>query len=284
MKIAGVQCNVRFKEVSANVTAIQETLRETSQQGTQLTVFPECSVTGYCFNSKEEAFEVAQRIPGPATERIAETCNETNQHAIVGMVERDGEELYNAAVLIGPDGVVASYRKVHLPFLGLDRFASPGNRAFDVAVADETKVAMLICYDASFPEAARCVSLLGADLITLPTNWPPGSECAAASAIACRALENGVYFIAVNRVGEERGFRFIGRSQICDPSGRIMHMASESEEEIFYAEIDLERARRKHIIRVPGQHEIHRFADRRPEMYGALTKPHGLAKPGRSNN
>ena len=140
---------------------------------------------------------------------------------------------------------------------------------------------MMICYDASFPESARCLSLLGADLIALPTNWPPGSERVAANTIACRALENGVYFIAVNRVGTERGFRFIGQSQICDPSGNVVYMASDVNEEVFYAEIDIERARDKHVIRVPGQHEIDRFADRRPEMYTLLTQPHSLRRPGR---
>jgi predicted amidohydrolase len=140
---------------------------------------------------------------------------------------------------------------------------------------------MMICYDSSFPESARCLSLLGADLIVLPTNWPPGAECIAESTIPCRALENGVYFVAVNRVGAEGGFPFIGQSQICDPSGRLLHRCDDTSEEIFYAEIDPERARRKHVIRVPGEHEIHRFADRRPDMYGPIVETHCLPRPGR---
>jgi predicted amidohydrolase len=135
---------------------------------------------------------------------------------------------------------------------------------------------MNICYDAAFPEAARALALLGADLIALPTNWPPGAECMAATAVNTRAMD------AVNRVGSERGFEFIGRSRICDPSGRTLAESSGVGEEILYAEIDPALARRKHIIRVPGKHEIDRLADRRPEMYGLLVEPHRLKGPGRA--
>ena len=115
----------------------------------------------------------------------------------------------------------------------------------------------------------------------LPTNWPPGAECVAKNSINCRAIENGVYYIAVNRIGTEGGFPFIGQSQICGPDGRTIHYASRDEEEVFYAEVDPAEARRKHCVRVPGKHEIDRLADRRPAMYGALVEPHDLKSPGR---
>jgi predicted amidohydrolase len=92
-------------------------------------------------------------------------------------------------------------------------------------------------------------------------------------------MENAVYFISVNRVGTERGFRFIGMSKIADPSGETLAEASGTGEEILYAEIDPAKARRKHFIRVPGKHEIDRLADRRPEMYGVLVQPHSLKSP-----
>jgi predicted amidohydrolase len=160
-------------------------------------------------------------------------------------------------------------------------FTTHGDRPFAVHDAGELRVGMNICYDASFPEASRALALLGADLIALPTNWPPGAECTAACIINARGLENAVYFIAVNRVGTERGFEFIGRSRIVDTNGQTMAEASAAGEEIIYADIDTTRSRRKHIIRVPGKHEIDRLADRRPEMYGLLTKPHNLKSPGR---
>ena len=83
-------------------------------------------------------------------------------------------------------------------------------------------------------------------------------------------MENNVYYLAVNRVGEERGFEFIGRSKICDPNGEVLAEARHREEQVLYADIDAAQARRKRVIRVPGKHEIDRFADRRPEFYGAV--------------
>lgn len=90
--------------------------------------------------------------------------------------------------------------------------------------------------------------------------------------VHARAMENGVYYIAVNRVGQERSFPFIGQSKICDPDGKLLAEAPASEEAILYADIDLARARNKHRVRVPKQHEINRFADRRPSMYGPIAE------------
>ena len=280
-RIAGVQMDIQLGDVDANVSRICEKLQETSRAGALLTVFPECAVPGYCFSSLEEALPFAQTVPGPATDRITRTCAELKCFAIVGMLERDGNRVFNVAVLVGPEGVVGTYRKIHLPFLGIDMFSTPGDRPFAVQSAGPVRVGMNICYDAAFPESARCLSLAGADLIALPTNWPPGAECTAASVINARAMENGVYYIAVNRVGTERGFSFIGRSKIVDPIGNPLAESQTLGEEILYADIDPEWARNKHVIRVPGKHEIDRLADRRPEMYGPIVEPHQLKRPGR---
>ncbi len=281
MRIAAVQMDVVLGDREKNLAAMVDRLAETRRQGAELTIFPECAVTGYCFSSKEEAMPFAETVPGPATERLTEACRRLGGTLVVGMLERDGDRLFNAAVLIGPNGVVGSYRKVHLPYLGVDMFTTHGDRPFAVHDAGAAMIGMQICYDAAFPEASRCQALAGADLIVLPTNWPPGAECMAAWAINTRALENAVYFAAVNRVGVERGFTFIGRSRICDPAGNTLAESTGATEEILYAEIDPARSRRKHIVRVPGKHEIDRFADRRPELYGPIVQPHSLRSPGR---
>jgi predicted amidohydrolase len=279
MKIAGVQMDVAFKDASKNLARMAAFLKETSANGASLTVFPECAATGYCFESLDEARPFAQPIPGPATTAIQAACAAVGKTAVFGMLELNGERVFNAAVLVGPAGVIGSYRKVHLPYLGVDMFTTHGDRPFAVHDAGGLKVGMTICYDAAFPEASRCLAIQGAELICLPTNWPPGSENTACSVINARALENAVYFIAVNRVGTERGFEFIGRSRIADPSGATLAEAKSLSEEVLYAEVDPERARRKHILRVKDKHEIDRLADRRPEMYGLLTQPHSLPTP-----
>lgn len=273
--------DVTLGEVDQNIENVINRFRTTSDAGAALTIFPECALTGYCFNDLDEARQFAEAIPGPATERLTKACSDLNAHMVVGMLEADGDHVYNAAVLIGPTGVVSSYRKVHLPYLGVDMFTSFGNRAFTSHQAGDVKVGMLICYDASFPEATRCLAIDGAELIALPTNWPPGAETTADYTINSRAVENAVYFAAINRVGTERGFSFIGRSSICDPNGNTLAKAETRGEEILYADIDVELARTKKIVRVTGKHAINRLADRRPELYGPLVEPHNLPKPGR---
>jgi predicted amidohydrolase len=267
--------------VEQNLSRIGERLKEAAGRGARLIVFPECAVTGYCFESAAEAGEVAQPIPGPITATMAKLCEQHNVHAVFGMVEQEQDRLFNAAVLVGPQGMLGHYRKIHLPYLGLDQFTTPGDRLFRVDHVANVRIGMSICYDGSFPESTRSLALLGADLIVLPTNWPPGAETTAQYVTNARAVENNVYFMAVNRVGVERGFRFIGHSKIADPHGNTLAEALGTDEEILYAEVDPHLARRKHLVRVPGKHEIDRMADRRPEMYGLLTEPHHLKSPGR---
>jgi predicted amidohydrolase len=281
MKISCIQTDVSFKDVSANLSLLERTVREETAAGTELTIFPECFSTGYCFDSLEEAAAFGESIPGPTTDRVAKLCRELQTCVVFGMLEKSGNDLFNAAVLIGPEGLIGTYRKVHLPYLGVDRFTTPGDRPFEVFEAAGVRIGMLICYDGGFPEAARVLSLQGADLIVLPTNWPPGGSYMAEFSINCRAMENGIYFAAVNRIGTENGFSFIGKSRICSPVGATMMSIDDASPGVLRAEIDPIVARTKRIVRVPGKHVIDRLADRRPEMYGAICEPHTLKRPGR---
>jgi predicted amidohydrolase len=274
-RIAGVQMDVAIGQVATNRTRLLEKLREAAQPGAQLVVFPECALTGYGFESRDEALKHAETIPGPSVREIQAECAALGVCAVFGMLERDGDRLFNACVLVGPDGVIGSYRKVHLPILGVDRFADPGDRPFAVHDAAGIRIGMHICYDGSFPETGRVLSLLGADLLVLPTNWPRHGESVAEHLMICRAIENTVYTIAVNRVGEERGFHYIGRSSIAGPSGERLAMAGPQNEEIFFADIDVEKARHKRLVHQPGKHELDRIGHRRPAFYGAIAEPNG---------
>ncbi len=271
--VAGVQMDIKLADPAHNLARIEGFVRQAAAKGARLVVFPECAVAGYCFDSLEEALPLGQTVPGPATERISAVCRESNCFAVFGLLERDGNRLFNACVLVGPEGPIGCYRKLHLPYLGVDRFTTPGDRPFGVCDAAGVRVGMNICYDGSFPESSRVMALQGADLVVLPTNWPPGAECTAQFVVNTRALENNIYYMAVNRIGVERGFTFIGQSKICDPSGRILAEAAHDREEVLYAEIDPLLARRKKVIRIPGLHEIDRVKDRRPEMYGPIVQP-----------
>lgn len=279
MRIAAVQMDVSIGQPETNLVSMLAKLKEAAAAGAKLICFPECALTGYCFESVAEALPFAQALPGPATDEFAKACRELDVFAVFGLLEKDGDRLFNAAALVGPSGLIGSYRKVHLPFLGIDMRTSYGERPFAVFEAGGVKVGMLICYDAAFPEASRSLALLGADVIVLPTNWPPGAECVAEHTLNTRAMENAVYFLAVDRVGEERGFRFIGRSRICGPSGCTLASTESDQPTILFADIDTALSRNKRVTRVPGKHAIDRLADRRPEMYEALTKPHSLKTP-----
>jgi predicted amidohydrolase len=272
-KIAGVQMDCRLADKPRNLETIRTTLHEAAGHGARLVVFPECALTGYCFESKDEAWPHAETLPGPSTDALAAACRQLGVWAVVGLLERAGDDLFNACALVGPAGLAATYRKIHLPFLGVDRFTTPGDRPFAVHDLGGLRVGMNICYDGSFPESARVLMLLGADLVVLPTNWPPGALSTVKYLIPARAMENHLYYAAVNRVGEERGFRFIGQSRLVDYNGEALASGAGDTAEILYADIDPARARNKQIVKIPGKYELHRTRDRRPEMYQPLVAP-----------
>ena len=269
-RVAAIQMDVRLGDKRHNLDAIGERLAEASEKGAGLAVFPECAVTGYCFESREEAMEFAEPADGEALQEMTSRCADLDTHAVYGYLERDGDHLYNALTLVGPSGRLAGYRKTHLPHLGVDHHADPGMEPLTVHTTPHCQLGMNICYDGAFPETARVLALAGADLIVLPTNWPNGAEEFALYGINTRALENTVYYLSANRVGTERGFRFIGLSRICDPHGRTLAEADGSSETILVADIDPQNARTKRIDRVPEKHWIDRIADRRPDLYGPL--------------
>jgi predicted amidohydrolase len=275
-KIATVQMDCKFADKAANLETMSTRLREAAAKGAKLVIFPECAVPGYCFDSKAEAWPFAETLPGASTEVVGALCRQLGVWAAYGLLERDGDYLFNSCALVGPDGFKASYRKAHLPCLGIDRFVTPGDRPFAVHDLGGLRVGMNICYDFAFPEAARVLMLLGADLIILPTNWPDRSLTSVQYIIQARAVENNIFYAACNRVGEEQGFRFMGRSRIVDVTGDMLAESDDNQPTILYADIDPARARDKHIVRIPGLYELHRTKHRRPELYGPLCASKGL--------
>jgi predicted amidohydrolase len=265
----------KLGKVEENLDRILAGLEQAAADGAKLVVFPECALSGYGFGSREEGLAHAVASDGHEVVKVAELARRTGCGCIFGLLERAGSRLFNACVLVGPDGVKGIYRKVHLPFLGVDMFVDPGDLAFAVHELEGLRIGMHICYDGAFPETARVLTLLGADVLVLPTNWPTHTECAAEHMIPTRAMENTVYMMAVNRVGVESGFRFIGASSIADPSGTILARAGAEAEQTLFADIDPVRSRTKHLGRVPGRHEVNLIADRRPGFYGPLVEPNG---------
>ena len=270
MQIAAVQMDPQLGAVEANRAVIVHEAGAAMTHGAQLVVFPECAVTGYCFESKAEAREVAEEVPGPTTDALTAVCAAHHGVAVVGLLQRMGPNLYNSAVVCGADGVIGVYHKTHLPTLGVDRFVTPGPGPFAVYDTPAGRLGPGICYDARFPEPSRVLALLGAQVITLPTNWPEGSEKVPEYVVRTRALENCVFFVAVNRCGSERGFTFVGRSTIAGPDGTILAQAGADAPETITADVDVALADVKDVIVRPDAHEFHFWRDRRTDLYGPI--------------
>lgn len=272
VKIAAAQMNPKIMHIQENLDKIQQEARAAAGNGADLIVFPELALTGYVFSSREEAMPYMETIPGPSTNEIMASCKELGVYITFGLLEKDGDRYFNAAVLIGPEGLIGKYRKNHLPFLGIDRFLEPGDEPFKVYNTPIGNIGLHICYDCHFPESARVMALLGADILVLPTNWPEGRCKVVNYVINTRAIENKVHVLAVNRVGSERGTGFIGSSKIVNAWGDTLVQASVNDEETVYAEVSLSEARQKHIVMKAGEFEWDVIGDRRPELYKKITE------------
>lgn len=272
IRVAACQIDPKLGEVESNLDLIARAVAEAASAGATFTVLPEAAVTGYAFASLSEALPVARKAEAIA-ERTLTGLAETHRMTIVcGTLEPDGDEVFNTALVLLPDGRRYRYRKIHLPFLGVDRFATPGPDAPPVIEVEGLRFGVLICYDLRFPEAARVCALEGADLIALPTNWPVGVEFHPELFAPARANENHCYVLAADRVGTERGTTFMGRSLLVDYDGKVLAEAGR-EAELLTGEIDPQAARATHVRRRPGEHEWDTIGDRRPGLYERLLRP-----------
>lgn len=270
MRVACVQSNVVYNDPASNAASAVARLGLLAAEGVDLVIFPECFLTGYCVDSLSDALQIAIPLDHPSLKSIVDACVRLGVHCVVGYAGLEGEDVYNCACLIEPNGKVSEYRKTHLPELGLDRFVKAGDAlpVFDTALG---RIAIAICFDLRPPEVVRCYALQGADLVVVPTNWPEGADFTPTHTIASRSHENRVFVAACNRVGTENGFRFIGRSGIWDVSGKLLSGATDGDE-VIVADIDLAQAREKRIRTIPGKYEITVFESRRPELYDPIVR------------
>ena len=225
--VHGIQMEPKLGRLDENLERILERLSQAADAGAQLAVFPECALSGYGFSSQEEGLAHAVPIDGPEVREGRRGLRaRTGCGCVFGLLERDGvaavQRLRPGRARRASSGRIARFT---CRFSASTCSSTPATGRSRSTTLGGLRVGMHICYDGSFPETARVLTLLGADLLVLPTNWPTHSECAAEHMIPTRAMENTVYVMAVNRVGEESGFRFIGSSSIADPSGKILARA-----------------------------------------------------------
>jgi N-carbamoylputrescine amidase len=259
-----------------NIERTLEFVEQAAAQGARLVVLPELCNSGYVFESREEAFTLAEQVPhGPTCTAWTEAARRLGLHLVAGLSERDGQALYNAAVLIGPSGYVGTFRKMHL-WAAENLFFEPGNLGFPVFKTPLGRIGVLICYDGWFPESYRLCALQGADIVCVPTNWVPipgqDDKREAMANILCMAAahSNSMFVAAADRIGQERGQPFIGQSVIVSYTGwPIAGPASPDHEEIIYADANLADARRKRNWNEYNQVLRDRRIDVYDEMLGA---------------
>ncbi|WP_170121557.1 carbon-nitrogen hydrolase family protein [Saccharopolyspora spinosa] len=281
-RVGLVQSGSVLGDVAANIdTAVNEVI-SAAERGADLLVFPECYLHGYMFADADAVHQAALPLDDPALLPLHHVVRRTGVHAVLGLLERgtDGY-VYNTALALGPAGTLGHYRKQHIPFMGADRFVAPGDdgapRVFDTPFG---RVGMMICFDLRFPESARELALAGADIIVMPTAWPASATLLAELVTRVRAWENRVFLAIADRPDEEGGLRFLGRSQIVGPDADIVLDAG-AETGTFVAEVQLERARAKELVFIPGEYEVSIFGARRPGRYAAITDPSLPAPPSR---
>lgn len=273
MLIAGVQSDVQIGDVAANLGTVREWLGRAADANASLVVFPECMLTGYAFDSRQDALAVALRVDDSWVADLAALAREADLAVSIGTLLRGGQDsLHNANLLIDGSGIVGRYDKIHLPHLGVDRFVDRGEIPYQSFRVGELRVGLAICYDCSFPEPMRALGLAAADVIALGTNWPVAAARTAEIVPPARSMENHLFFVAANRIGHERGFDFCGLSSICGPDGVELARAADDQPMMLTASIDVAEARNKRIERTAGKHVIDRYADRRPEFYESLIR------------
>ncbi len=229
-----------------------------------LVVLPEMASTGYLYASPESLLPLAeaQSGEGPFVSALAGLARKTQGVIVSGYSEKSDGRLYNSAVAVSPEGVLANYRKIHLFDTEKD-LLEPGDTGFTVFDWREVRIGLMICFDWVFPEAARTLALKGAQIIAHPANLVlPYCQ----DAMCTRAIENGVFTITANRIGSEKLGRshlhFTGQSQMTDPRGKILFRGPENKATLHIAEIDPEEALDKAI---GGKNDL--LADRRPQYY-----------------
>ena len=261
--------------------------REAADKGAAVACLPELFMSRYFCQREDTAFfDLAEKIPGPATDALSRAAREAGIVVVAPVFERRAPGIYhNSLAVIDADGTIAGiYRKMHIPDdpSYYEKFYfTPGDLGFCAFDTKAGRIGALICWDQWYPEAARLTALAGAAILFYPTaiGWHPcekdeqGSRQLDAWRTVQRghAIANGVYVAAVNRVGQEvpgeggAGIEFWGSSFLCDPQGVILAEASPGREEVIVAEVDLallENIRRNWPF----------LRDRRIDAYGEITR------------
>jgi predicted amidohydrolase len=257
------QFDVILGQPDTNLAKVSEMTAEAARRGSDIVIFPELWSTGY---DLENAADHATPIDQGIFQEMALLAQRHQLHILGSCLSRLGTTVFgNTAVLFGRDGeALGSYSKIHLfRLMDEEKYLAAGDR-LSLVQTTWGMVGLTICYDLRFPELFRSYALDGARMVFVPSEWPHPRLAHWQTLLRARAIENQMFIIACNRVGNSKNSQFFGHSCIIDPWGETVVEGGEKEllltAEIDLAEVDVVRAK------------IPIFADRRPELYQKL--PH----------
>jgi predicted amidohydrolase len=259
----------------ANLDRALESIKGAAGEGADLVVFGEMYLSGYRTDEWLHKWATVIQPPDEHVQRLVSAAAENGVHVIMGMGTFGGVvpgDVYNTALIVGPDGIVGAYRKTHVagfPYsegVAKERcFYSPGR---DLPVFDTPlgRLGIHICYDMSFPEVARVQALKGADLLINVSASAGGFEEFWEHGLFIRAVENSSWYMVCSVVGMQRGDRLFGGSRVVDPSGKVVAAGKFDEEDLVIADVDLSLTR-------AARATSHNFSIRQPEIYRAISDP-----------
>ena len=266
IKLALAQISSKRENKEANLQKIENLTFKAKEQGADIVVFPELSLTGYVV--RDQFYELAETIPGPTVERVEALAKKTGLHVIFGMPElsmKTRATIFNTAVFVGPKGLIGKYRKMYLPTHSVfeeKRYFRPGYQTA-MFQTDLGNIGLCICYDLFFPEVLRLIRLKGAQLIVCISASPAVRRGYFEILTCARALENTAYLAYVNLVGVEDGLQFWGGSRLVSPAGDVLAKAKYDEEDFLTCEADYGDLKTAETF-------IPTLKDLRPELFDKL--------------
>jgi predicted amidohydrolase len=262
MKLAIVQFAPLLGKPEETIEILKPLLQKC--QGADLILLPELSNSGYHFETKQQAWDSSEKAgEGIFSLFLQKVAEDQNCTIMSGLNEREGDKLYNTAIMVDKNGLIGKYRKLHL-FLNEPAFFEPGNLGLPLFDFMGEKIGILICFDWMFPELWRTLALRRASLILHPSNLVlPYAQ----QVIPSYSITNRIFIATANRTGSERDITFSGRSIISNPKGEFLCMLSPTHEEVVIVELDLSESHNKMITP-----QNHAFNDRRLDVFEDLGK------------
>ena len=271
VRVACLQMEIFPVDKDRNLATAERMIREACEQGAGLLILPEMFNTGTVMEDRAQAYAMAETIPdGRSVQLLLGLAREKGVYIVASFLERQGPDLFNTAVLAGPEGLVGKYRKLH-PCEEEVYWTEPGDLGLPVFHTPIGRIALLICLDAYYPETMRICALQGADIICIPSNWRDVKESRrlpdpfwtmAPTLCMAGALSNHVLVAGVNCVGTVNGRRFPGQSLVAGPWGAPLSGLAGQGEEILYTDVDLSDSRKKYFHPTNS-----RLANRRTDVY-----------------